>query len=180
MALTALAVVGLLAVSGVLLSRSAEERQPGETATGDIAATGPTGDVARGLETARHSGSRARPSPPSGPTTRSWPAIPDNPKLWPTGAGWCAKPAPIRQRRAGGQGARVRQSGRSRRPLLPVGALPPGPILYEDKHDPAAAVPELRAFLDAGPPPAMVAPQELLRQAEAKAGAGSSPPAPKQ
>ncbi|MDQ3574957.1 MAG: tetratricopeptide repeat protein, partial [Actinomycetota bacterium] len=47
-----------------------------------------------------------------------------------------------------------------------------GLVLFQDKADPASAVPELRAFLDSDPPPEMVAGVEaVLRQAQAAAGA---------
>jgi tetratricopeptide (TPR) repeat protein len=47
-------------------------------------------------------------------------------------------------------------------------------ILWKDKHDPAAAIPEFRRFLASNPPPALVpAVEQALQQAEAEASAAN-------
>lgn len=50
-------------------------------------------------------------------------------------------------------------------------------VLYQDRRDPAAAVPELRAFL-AGDPPREMVPvvEDMLRRALAEVEGGSPPP----
>ncbi len=178
MALTAVGVAALMAVAVVLVSRSAEDRQAGEAATGDIAVTGPTGDVARGLETAR----QLREQGQTLAAIRTYDEIlardPRQPEAL-AYRGWLV-------RQAGAQsgnpelvdkGLEYVNRAVAADPSYPWAHFFRGLILYEDKGDPAAAVPELRAFLDAGLPPAMVAPiQELLRQVEAKAGADAGPP----
>lgn len=182
MALTVLAVVALMAVAGVLVSRSAEERQAGEAATGDIAATGPTGDVARALETAR----QLREQGQTLAAIRTYDEVlardPKQPEAL-AYRGWLVRQAGAQSGNTElvDKGLEYVNRAVAADPSYPWAHFFRGLILYEDKGDPAAAVPELRAFLDAGPPPAMVpAVQELLRQAEAAAragaGAGGQPP----
>jgi tetratricopeptide (TPR) repeat protein len=183
LALAALAVLALVAVAGVLVTRSAEERRPGEAATGDIAPTGPTGDVARALETAR----RLREQGQTLAAIRTYDEVllrdPKQPEAL-AYRGWLVRQAGAQSGNAElvDKGLEYVNRAVAADPSYPWAHFFRGLILYEDKRDPAGAVPELRAFLDAGPPPAMVAPiQELLRQAEAAARAGTGPggsPAP--
>ncbi len=177
LAAAALAVLALAAVAGVLVSRSAEERQPGEAATGDIAATGPTGEVAGALEAAR----RLREQGQTLAAIRTYDEVlardPKQPEAL-AYRGWLVRQAGAQAGNAElvDKGLEYVDRAVAADPSYPWAHFFRGLILYEDKRDPAAAVPELRAFLDAGPPPAMVAPiQELLRQAEAAARAGTGP-----
>lgn len=68
-------------------------------------------------------------------------------------------------------------------PGYPDAHLFRGLILYQDKGDPAGAIPELRAFLASNPPRELLPMvEDVLRRAEADAGqappAGAPPPAP--
>ncbi|MDP8976477.1 MAG: hypothetical protein M3N28_08990 [Actinomycetota bacterium] len=182
MAVAALAVAALVGLAGLLVSRSADERQAGEAATGDIAATGPTGEAARALETAR----QLREQGQILAAIRIYDEVlardPKQPEAL-AYRGWLVRQAGAQAGNAElvDKGLEYVDRAVAADPSYPWAHLFRGLILYEDKGDPAAAVPELRAFLDAGPPPAMVPPiQELLRQAEAAAhagaGAGGPPP----
>ncbi|MDQ3574024.1 MAG: hypothetical protein M3378_04160 [Actinomycetota bacterium] len=172
----AVAVLGLVAlavVAGVLVSRSADERLPGEPATGDIAATGPTGDLARDL-------ARARQLTGEGQTFAAVKMYDDvlarDPRQPEALAyrGWLVR---LVGRQAGNQelvdkGLEYLNRAVAADPSYPDAHFFRGLVLFQDKADPASAVPELRAFLDAGPPPEMVAGvEEVLRQAQAAAGA---------
>lgn len=179
-AVAALAVAALVAVSGVLVSRSAEQRRPGEAATGDIAATGPTGDVAQGLATAR----QLREGGQTLAAIRTYDEVLAMDAKQPEALayrGWLVRQAGAQAGNAElvNKGLEYADRAVAADPSYPWAHFFRGLILYEDKRDPAAAVPELRAFLEAGPPPAMVpAVQEVLRQAEAdatRAGPGAAP-----
>jgi len=180
-AVAALAVAALVAVSGVLVSRSAEQRRPGEAATGDIAATGPTGDVAQGLATAR----QLREQGQTLAAIRTYDEVLAMDAKQPEALayrGWLVRQAGAQAGNAElvNKGLEYVNRAVAADPSYPWAHFFRGLILYEDKRDPAAAVPELRAFLEAGPPPAMVpAVQELLRQAETAAGATPGGPGPR-
>ncbi|MBA2751138.1 MAG: hypothetical protein H0U41_02725 [Actinobacteria bacterium] len=177
----ALTVAALVAVSGVLVSRSAEQRRPGEAATGDIAATGPTGDVAQGLATAR----QLREQGQTLAAIRTYDEVLAMDAKQPEALayrGWLVRQAGAQAGNAElvNKGLEYVNRAVAADPSYPWAHFFRGLILYEDKRDPAAAVPELRAFLEAGPPPAMVpAVQELLRQAETAAGATPGGPGPR-
>lgn len=177
----ALSVAALVAVSGVLVSRSAEQRRPGEAATGDIAATGPTGDVAQGLATAR----QLREQGQTLAAIRTYDEVLAMDAKQPEALayrGWLVRQAGAQAGNAElvNKGLEYVNRAVAADPSYPWAHFFRGLILYEDKRDPAAAVPELRAFLEAGPPPAMVpAVQEFLRQAETAAGATPGGPGPR-
>jgi len=179
----ALAVAALATVACVLVWRSAEQRRPGEAATGDIAATGPTDDLAQDLETAR----QLREQGQALAAIRTYDEIlardPKQPEAL-AYRGWMVRQAGAQAGNAElvDKGLEYVDRAVAADPSYPWAHLFRGLILYEDKRDPAGAVPELRAFLDAGPPPPMVAPiQEVLRQAEADARGLAVPggPAPR-
>ncbi len=180
MAVAALVVAALVAVAGAMVFGSAEDRQPGEAATGDIAATGPTGDVARSLETAR----QLREQGQTLAAIRLYDEILDRDANQPEALayrGWLVRQAGAQAGNAQlvDKGLEYVNRAVAADPSYPWAHFFRGLILYEDKRDPAAAVPELRAFLDAGPPPAMVGPvQEVLRQAEAEVARARAEAAP--
>ena len=175
-----LAVVMLAGVAGTMVARSVGERLPGEPATGDIAATGPSSGWARDL-------ARARQLMAEGETLEAikvYDAVlsqrPDQPEAL-AYRGWLVRlagcqagnPAPV------DKGLQYLDRAVAADPSYPDAHLFRGLVLYQDKGDPAAAVPELRAFLAANPPPEMVGPvQHTLRQAEAAAPARQCRPAP--
>jgi tetratricopeptide (TPR) repeat protein len=169
-----LAAVVLVVVAGTLVARSSDERLPGEPATGRITPTGAPSDVAAQLARARqligerqlleaikvYDGVLARhPTQPEALAYRGWLV-----------------------RLAGRQGANVELVNKGLEyldravaadPSYPDAHLFRGLVLYQDKGDPAGAVPELRAFLASNPPPEMRGLVEAtLRRAEVDAAAG--------
>ena len=179
----AVGVVALVAVAATSVTRSSEERLPGESATGDITATGPSDDVGRGL-------ARARQLTGQGKTLDAIKAYDEVLSLDPrqpealTYRGWLVR---LAGRQAGNPELVDRALEYLNRavaadPSYPDAHLFRGLVLYQDKGDARAALPEFRAFLDADPPPEMVSlVQDVLRRAaadaDAAAGTASTPPA---
>lgn len=176
----AVATAALVAVAATLVAGSVEERLPGESASGDITATGPSSDVARDLV-------RARQLTVDGKTLEAikvYDEILGRDARHPEALayrGWLVR---LAGRQAGNaelvdRGLDYLNRAVAADPSYPDARLFRGLILYQDKGDPRAALPELRAFLDANPPPEMVAlVQDVLRRAAADAQAqpaGSSP-----
>ncbi len=180
-AVVALGVAALVTVAAVLVFRSAEERRPGEPLTGDISATGPTGDVARDLETARQLREQGQTLAAIKVYDEILARHPKQPEAL-AYRGWLVRQAGAQAGNAElvDKGLEYVDRAIAADPSYPWAHFFRGLILYEDKRDPAAAVPELQAFLDASPPPAMVNPiQELLRRAQADAAAAPEGPPPR-
>lgn len=163
-----LAAVAMVAVAGVLVSRSADQRRPGEAATGEIAATGPTTQVAADLQ-------RARQLTGEGQTLAAIKLYdeilvrdPRQPEAL-AYRGWLVR---LAGRQAGNpqlmdNGLEYLNQAVAADPRYPDAHFFRGLMLYQDKGDAAAAIPELRAFLAAGPPPEMVGlVEDVLRRAE--------------
>ena len=173
--------VAMLAGSaGALVARSAGERLPGDPATGDIAATGPSTAAARDL-------ARARQLTAEGKTLEAikvydgvLAAQPDHPEAL-AYRGWLVR---LAGRQAGnpalmGKGLQYLDRAVAADPSYPDAHLFRGLMLYQDKGDPAAAVVELRLFLSSNPPPEMAGlVQDTLRRAEADAAARPAPAGP--
>ncbi len=171
-------VVALVAVAATLVVRSAEDREPGEPATGDIAETGSAGTVEGEL-------TRARRLIGEGQTLaaiQTYDAILERDPRQPealTYRGWLVR---LAGRQSGNtelmdKGLEYLNRAVAADPSYPDAHFFRGLVLYQDKGDAAAAVPELQAFLAAGPPPEMVAlVQDLLRRAQADAAATAAPP----
>ena len=180
----ALALAALVAVSVTLVVGSAEERRPGQQATGDIAETGPTGGVDREL-------ARARQLTAEGQTLaaiRVYDGVLDRDPKQPEALayrGWLVR---LAGRQSGNaelvdKGLEYLNRAVAADPSYPDAHFFRGLVLYQDKGDAATAVTELQAFLDSSPPPEMVGPvQDVLRRAQADAAARAAgpgkPPAP--
>ncbi len=182
----AAAAVGTAALVGVAVTtvaRSSEERLPGQPASGDITATGPSDDIARGLARARQLTAEGKTLDAIKVYDQVLGGDPRQPEAL-AYRGWLVR---LAGRQAGNaelvdRGLDYLNRAIAADPSYPDAHLFRGLILYQDKGDPRAALPEFRAFLDADPPPEMVAlVQDVLRRAAAEAGqpAGSPPAAPR-
>lgn len=159
--------VAFAAGAGALVARSAGERQAGDPATGSIAATGPSSGVARDLARARDligegktldaiklydTVLAADPQQPEALAYRGWLL-----RL----AGRAANNTDLVDR-----GLDSIEKAVAADPGYPDARFFRGLILFQDRNDPAAAIPDLRAFLAADPPAAMVpVVEDLLRRA---------------
>ena len=180
----ALALAALVAVSVTLVVRSAEERRPGQQATGDIAETGTTGDVDRELVRARQLTAEGQTLAAIRVYDQILDRYPEQPEAL-AYRGWLVR---LAGRQSGNaelvdKGLEYLDRAVAADPSYPDAHLFRGLVLYQDKGDAPAAVGELRAFLNARPPPEMVAMvQDVLRRAEADAAAAAAgppkPPAP--
>ena len=180
----ALALAALVAVSVTLVVRSAEERRPGQQATGDIAETGTTGDVDRELVRARQLTAEGQTLAAIRVYDQILDRYPEQPEAL-AYRGWLVR---LAGRQSGNaelvdKGLEYLDRAVAADPSYPDAHLFRGLVLYQDKGDAPAAVGELRAFLNARPPPEMVAMvQDVLRRAEADAAARSAgtpkPPGP--
>lgn len=176
----ALVVVTLLAFaagSGALVARSAGQRLPGDPATGAIAPSGPSAGVARDL-------ARARDLIGDGRTLdaiKVYDTVIDRDPRQPEALayrGWLLRLAG----RASGRpqlidkGLEYIDRAVAADPSYPDARFFRGLILYQDRRDPAAAVPELRAFMANDPPSEMVpVVDDLLRRALADLDARGAP-----
>ena len=156
--------------AGALVARSAGERLPGDAATGSIAATGPSGAVADDL-------ARARDLIGEGKTLDAIKVydrvIERDPRQAEALAyrGWLLR---LAGRAAGNtelidKGLEYIDRAVAADPTYPDAHFFRAFVLYQDRHDPAAAVPELRTFLAGNPPKDMVpVVEDLLRRALAE------------
>lgn len=166
-ALVAVVLLALAAGSGALVARSAGERLPGDPVSGEIAATGPSSDLGR-----------ARDLIGEGRTLdaiKLYDAVlerdPDQPEAL-AYRGWLLR---LAGRAAGNPslidtGMEYIERAVAADPDYPDARFFRAFVLYEDRNDPAAAVPDLRAFLAGDPPREMVlVVEDLLRRALAEA-----------
>lgn len=155
-------------LAGGLVARTAGERHPGQTSSGSIAATGPSEQLARARQLIGQNKVldaiktydallRVDPKQPEALTYR----------------GWLLRLAG----RGGGDQSLIDKGLESINraiaadPTYPEAHVFKGIILFQDKADPKAAIPELRAFLAANPPKDMLPlVEDVLRQALAAAG----------
>lgn len=181
--LAVVVLVGFAAGAGALVARSAGERLPGDPATGSIEATGPSSGIARDL-------SRARQLIGEGKTLdaiKLYDGVLERDARQPEALayrGWLLR---LAGRASGNQelidkGMEFIERAVAADPSYPDAHFFKGFVLYQDRNDPAAAVPELRAFLAANPPRGMVpVVEDLLRRALADVaakGGAAQPPAP--
>ena len=168
----ALAVVAFAALAAALANGSSGERVGDDPATGSIAATGPSRDLAR-----------ARQLVGEGMTLEAiklYDAVlavePDQPEAL-AYRGWLVRLAG----RAAGDEALVAKGlefldrAVAADPTYPDARFFRGMVLYQDRRDPAGAVAEFRAFLANDPPQAMV---PLVEDVLRRALADAAPPAP--
>lgn len=168
-----LVVASLLAFAGgagALVAHSAGERMPGDPSSGSIAATGPSAGVADDLAKARDLIEAGRTLD----AIKLYDAVirrdPEQPEAL-AYRGWLLRLAG----RAAGNSALIDKGMESIEQAVAADPTYPDAhffrafVLYQDRGDPAAAVPELRTFLAADPPREMVpVVEDLLRRVTAE------------
>ncbi|MGI8686678.1 MAG: tetratricopeptide repeat protein [Acidimicrobiales bacterium] len=165
--------------AGTVVARSAGERTPGEAATGSIAATGPSAGIADQLAEARELIGAGRTLDAIKLFDKIIEKDPGQPEAL-AYRGWLLR---LAGRAAGNtelidKGMEYIERAVAADPTYPDAHFFRAFVLYQDRHDPAAAVPELRAFLAASPPEGMVpVVEDLLSRALAESQ-GSAAPAP--
>ena len=166
--------------AGMLVARSAGERLPGEAATGAIAPTGPAAAVAADLAEARDLIGQGRTLDAIKVFDRVLEQDPDQPEAL-AYRGWLLR---LAGRAAGDtglidKGMEYIERAVAADPGYPDARFFRAFVNYQDRRDPAAAVPDLRAYL-AGDAPAEMLPvvEDLLRRALADVDAGAPSPVP--
>lgn len=156
--------VGAAAVTaGLLVSSSLGERLPGQPASGSITATGPSEDLAR----ARALIGRGKPADAIKVYDGVIAADPRNAEAL-AYRGWLVRLAGRQAKDTAlvDKGLEYVERAVAADPRYPDARFFKGMILFEDKDDPAAAVPEFRAFLGSNPPSEMVPMvEDVLRRA---------------
>lgn len=157
--------------AGALVARSAGDRTPGTAASGAITPTGPSAGIADDL-------ARAREQFGGGKTLeaiKTYDSVLERDPGQPEALayrGWLLR---LAGRAAGNtalvdKGMEYIERAVAADPSYPDARFFRGFILYQDRGDPAAAIPELRAFLASSPPKEMVpVVEDLLRRALADA-----------
>ena len=166
-ALVAVTLLGFASAAGALGARSAGERLPGDPASGSIAATGPSAGVARDLARARRLTGEGKTLDAIKVYDAILAADPRQPEAL-AYRGWLLR---LAGRAAGNRelidkGMEFIERAVAADPGYPDARFFRAYVLYQDRGDPAAAVPELRAFLASDPPRGMVpVVEDLLRRA---------------
>lgn len=157
------AVAACAVAAGLLVAGSAGDRLPGDPAAGSITPTGPSGDLAR-----------ARALVGEGKAAEAIKlydeVIAEDPQNAEALAyrGWLVR---LTGRQVGDaalidKGLAFVERAVAADPRYPDARFFKGMILFEDKDDPAAAIPEFRAFLGSNPPAEMVPlVEDVLRRA---------------
>jgi tetratricopeptide (TPR) repeat protein len=178
--LVGVTLLGLAAGAGAVVARSAGERLPGDAATGSIEATGPAGGVADDL-------ARARDLIGEGKTLdaiKVYDAVLGTDPMQPEALayrGWLLRLAGRAAQNTAliDKGMEYIERAVAADPTYPDAHFFRAFVLYQDRHDPAGAVPELRTFLAGNPPKEMVpVVEDLLRRALAETQA-TDPPDPR-
>jgi tetratricopeptide (TPR) repeat protein len=181
--LVALGLVAFAVVAGILAARAVGDRLPGQASTGAIAPTGPATDLARARQLVGQGKTLAAvqlydqilakdPRQVEALAYRGWLTRlvgreANNPALIDKGLGLINQAVAVD-------------------PSYPDARFFRGLVLYQDKGDPAAAIPDFRAYLASDPPQDTVAlVQDVLNRALAETGqappaappAGQAPPA---
>lgn len=178
-ALVAVTLLAFAAGTGALAARSVGERGMGDPASGSIEATGPSGGIADDLAKARDligAGKTLDAIKVYDSVIKRDPRQPEALAY----RGWLLR---LAGRAAGNtelidKGLEFIERALAADPTYPDAHFFRAFVLYQDRKDPAAAVPEFRAFLAANPPKEMVAlVEDLLRKALAESGAPTTPPA---
>ena len=167
--------------AGALVARSAGERLPGDAATGAIEATGPSGGIADDLAKARDLIGEGKTLDAIKVYDTIIERDPEQPEAL-AYRGWLLR---LAGRAAGNnelidKGLEYIDRAVAADPTYPDAHFFRAFVLYQDRNDPAGAVPELRTFLAGNPPKEMVpVVEDLLRRALAESQATTTtPPAP--
>lgn len=179
--LVGVVLLAFAAGTGALVARSAGERMPGGPVSGAITATGPSARIADDLV-------RARELVAKGETLAAiklYDTVIERDAEQPEALayrGWLLR---LAGRAAGNtalvdKGMEFIERAVAADPTYPDARFFRAFVLYQDRKDPAAAVPELRAFLAGDPPAGMVAVvEDMLSRALAESqGAPAGPAAP--
>ena len=176
----AVALVVFAGAAGAVVARSAGERLPGDPATGSIAETGPSASVARGLADARRLIGEGKTLE----AIKVYDGVLERDARQPEALayrGWLLR---LAGKAAGDtslidKGMEFIERAVAADPSYPDARFFRAFVLFQDRGDPAAAVPELRAFLANDPPRAMVpVVEDLLKRALTAAQAPSTAPGP--
>ena len=166
--------------AGALVARSAGERLPGEAASGEIAATGPSSEITTELATARDLIGEGRTLDAIKAYDRILERDAEQPEAL-AYRGWLVR---LAGRSAGddsliAKGMEFIERAVAADPGYPDARFFRAFVNYQDRRDAAAAVPDLRAFLAADPPEEMVpVVEDLLRRALADVEAAAVSPEP--
>ena len=171
---TALVVGALVAfsvVAGVLVARTAGERTPGLAATGSVTPAGELSGVAGDLAEAQQLIGEGKTLDAIKVYDRVLAVDPEQPEAL-AYRGWLVR---LAGRAANNtelidKGMEYIERAVAADPSYPDARFFRAFVLYQDRHDPAAAVPDLRAYLAGDPPPDMVpVVEDLLTRALAEA-----------
>ncbi|HVM06330.1 MAG TPA: hypothetical protein VM242_14280 [Acidimicrobiales bacterium] len=166
--------------AGLLVARSAGERLPGDPATGEIAATGPSSENADELAVARDLIGEGRTLDAIKAYDRILERDPEQPEAL-AYRGWLLR---LAGKAAGDtslvdKGMEFIERAVAADPGYPDARFFRAFVNYQDRRDPAAAVPDLRAYLAGESPPEMrPVVEDLLRRALADAERGVTSPEP--
>lgn len=178
-----LVLVTLLVVAagaGALVARTAGERLPGDPVSGAIKATGPSGAIADDLVKARDLIGNGKTLDAIKVYDRVIERDPEQPEAL-AYRGWLLR---LAGRAAGNtelidKGLEYIDRAVAADPTYPDAHFFRAFVLYQDRNDPAGAVPELRTFLAGNPPKEMVpVVEDMLRRALAESQAATAPAPP--
>ena len=166
--------------AGLLVARSAGERLPGDAATGEIAATGPSSEIADELAGARVLIGEGRTLDAIKAYDRVLERDPEQPEAL-AYRGWLLRLAGKAADDTSliDKGMEFIERAVTADPGYPDARFFRAFVNYQDRRDPAAAVPDLRAYLAGESPPEMrPVVEDLLRRALADAERGVTSPEP--
>ena len=166
--------------AGLLVARSAGERLPGDAATGEIAATGPSSEIADELAGARDLIGEGRTLDAIKAYDRVLERDAEQPEAL-AYRGWLLRLAGKAADDTSliDKGMEFIERAVAADPGYPDARFFRAFVNYQDRRDPAAAVPDLRAYLAGESPPEMrPVVEDLLRRALADAERGVTSPEP--
>ncbi len=173
--------VAFAGATGALVARSAGERTPGAPASGSIAATGPSGGIADQLAEAQELIGNNETLAAIKVYDQIIEKDPEQPEAL-AYRGWLLR---LAGRAAGNaelidKGMEYIERAVAADPTYPDAHFFRGFVLYQDRRDPAAAVPELRAFLasDPGDDGMVAVVEDLLGRALAESQGRATAPLP--
>jgi tetratricopeptide (TPR) repeat protein len=174
------ALLAFASAAGLLVARSAGERLPGDAATGEIASTGPSSEIADELAGARDLIGEGRTLDAIKAYDRILERDPEQPEAL-AYRGWLLRLAGKAADDTSliDKGMEFIERAVAADPGYPDARFFRAFVNYQDRRDPAAAVPDLRAYLAGESPPEMrPVVEDLLRRALADAERGVTSPEP--